>query len=151
MHLKTKTKLYDFCLNYIKDKQFHLQSSIDDSQNSLEMESKSTAGDKHDTGRAMLHLEVEKKSKQLVELEKLKRVMLQITPEKPESTVELGSLVYTNKGNYYLAISAGKTIISTTDYFVISLASPLGQALKKNQDNKDFKFRDQHFTILSIH
>ncbi len=146
-----KQKLYNYCLSHVDSKATQLQNSINDAQQSLSAETKSTAGDKHDTSRAMMHLEIEKKSQQLVEIGKLKRVMTQFNAEKSNSEIDLGALIKTNKGNYYIAISAGKFTIDDDEYFLISLASPLAQAFKKQFKQDSFQFLNQTFTISSIH
>ncbi len=145
-----KESLYNYCISYINTKHVTLSKSIQDTQLSLSSESKSTAGDKHDTGRAMMHLEVEKKSRQITELENLKRVMMQFSPSVLSTNIELGTLVLTNQGNYYIAISAGKAEIEGKTYFLVSMASPLAQAFKSNFGKGEFRFMNKTFSIQAI-
>ena len=56
-------------------------------------DTKSTAGDKHETGRAMMHLEREKGEMQLIEAEKLKSFLDRVDISKTYQTVQTGSLV----------------------------------------------------------
>ncbi len=145
-----KTKLYQYCLAYIDEKHAVLQSAIADAQNSLTSATKSTAGDKHDTSRAMMHLEVEKKGKQIQELTQQKRVMLQFEPQVVNTGIGLGTLIDTNLGSFYIAISAGKVDIDNQSYHLISMASPLAQALKRNFAQKPFSFLNKNYQILQV-
>lgn len=145
-----KTKLYEYCLAYIDEKHQTLQRAIDDAQTSLSAETKSTAGDKHDTSRAMMHLEVEKKGKQINELIQQKRVLLQFEPHTINDNIGLGSLVQTNLGTFYIAISVGKVDLNNENYFLISMASPLAQALKRHFQQKAFKFLNKEYEILKV-
>ena len=55
-----KEQLYEFCRAYIDGRTIRINESIKSIQESLSSETKSSAGDKHETGRAMLQLEREK-------------------------------------------------------------------------------------------
>ena len=46
---------------------------------------------------------------------------------------KLGSLIITDKANYFLAISAGEIRIENTTYYAISPSSPIGQLLLGRQ------------------
>lgn len=138
-----KVALYQHCLNYVQDRVSSIQETISSSQESANSETKSTAGDKHDTARAMMQLEVEQKAKQLIEAKKLNVGLSQIKPEVEQTTVQLGALVYTNIGVYYISISMGKVVLNGTPYFVISPGSPIGQILfgLKKGDSTEFNGR----------
>ena len=73
--MEIKQKLYNKCVSLVEEKLELLQKAIDESQKALSSESKSTAGDKHETGRAMIHLEMEKNGKVFAETNKLKKVL----------------------------------------------------------------------------
>ena len=51
----------------LNEKGKRIQLAFDDLNSAITDDSKSTAGDKHETGRAMVHLEQEKLSKQLIQ------------------------------------------------------------------------------------
>jgi len=65
-----KIALYDLCADFIETKRQTIQHTIVEIQHSLTSETKSSAGDKHETGRAMLQLEREKIGNQLAEIDK---------------------------------------------------------------------------------
>lgn len=123
-----KEILYQHCVTYVQARIDSIQAALSSSQESANSETKSTAGDKHDTARAMMQLDVEQKSKQLAEAQKLTIGLSQIEVELNQSSVQLGALVTTNIGRYFIAISIGKLDLMDTSYFVISPSSPIGQA-----------------------
>ena len=57
--LKTKAKLYDSCLKLVDERVAHIEDAMRNAQASANEETKSSAGDKYETGRAMMHLEKE--------------------------------------------------------------------------------------------
>ena len=124
-----KKALYQFCEDYIASRLNRVQNQIAEVKTSLTSESKSTAGDKHETGRAMLQLEREKLGQQLLEAEKMQRVLAKVPIETINARVVLGSLVKTNKASYFIAISAGKCEIDDALIFCISANTPIAKLL----------------------
>ena len=148
--MSVKVKLYEFCVKSIDKKLNTINSVFDSAQASANKETKSTAGDKHDTARAMAHLESEKNAKQLVEINKLKRVLPYLQDAKGSDKVELGSLVITNLGKYYISISLGKVKIDSIDYFLISAVTPIGKLLIGKSVGERIKMNGQNILITDI-
>jgi len=148
--LVIKEHLYTYCKDYLQTKITTVQKGIQEAQTAANQETKSSAGDKYETGRAMMQLEKEKYTRQLAELLKLKKVLDQMGTPKVHSESILGSLVTTNQGNYYLSISVGKILLEEQIYFAISPASPLGRLLLGKKLGEQFSFRNQAFSILAI-
>jgi hypothetical protein len=144
MSVHIKIALFNLCRSYVDERIHTIKGSLADSQESANSETKSTAGDKHDTARAMMQLDVEQKSKQLAEAQKLTIGLNQIKPDNAQSIIQLGALVKTNIGSYYFAISLGKIDFEGTAYFVISPSSPIGQVFlgKKKGDSVVFNGKD---------
>lgn len=116
--------------NYASSRVTGLQHQIRELQQDLMAESKSTAGDKHETGRAMIQLELEKRGAALKEAEQLQKVVrkIQISAQAPRVAL-LGSLVACQDHWYYLSVSAGCFKHLGIDYYCVSGQSPLGQQL----------------------
>ena len=148
--LSIKQQLFDHCEQYVNQKITTAQQAIEAAQKAANEETKSSVGDKYETGRAMMQLEKEKYASQLNEGLKLQKVLTQITPQASHQTVGLGSLIVTPQANYYIAISAGKVIIDQQSYFTISLASPIGQVLQGAQEGDTITFRNQKLTITNV-
>ncbi len=131
-----KEELLQYCQNYVQDRIDRFSGAIAEAQSGANNETKSSAGDKHETGRAMAQLETENNSRHLAEAKKLKGVLSQINPAKQCDKVELGALVETSNVNFFISVSAGKTIIKGKPHFFISASSPLAQAMlgKKSGD-----------------
>ena len=146
-----KHKLYQECQLFINKRFQAIQNSISDIQNGLESETKSSAGDKHETGRAMLQLEREKAGHQLAEIEKQQEILKKINLNSTLQNVAFGSLVNTTQFNYFIAISAGKIIVENKNYYAISVSTPIAQLLLSRQEGDCIEFRDAKFTITEIH
>ncbi len=148
--LLLKQNLFNACNKYIADRFKTLEEVMKALKESAENETKSTAGDKHDTAKAMSHLEQEKNGRQWKELMDLKRNLEQIKQVQIQDAVRLGSLVLTNQGNYYVSIAAGKIVIDEQVYFAISAHSPIGQALLNKKKNDEISFLQKKIKIMDV-
>lgn len=148
--LKLKEKLYAKCLNILNVKQQNIEHVIFEIQQSLTSETKSSAGDKHETGRAMMQLEREKAGQQLAEILKQKELFSKINITKSSNKACLGSIVLTTQANYFLSISVGEIIIDSISFFAISPNTPIGLLLLGKEVGDKIAFRDQKITIKNI-
>ncbi len=147
---KVKEELYLNCKIILENKLITVNQIMNSNKNALQSETKSSAGDKHETGRAMLQLEMEKASQQYDVVHKMQSVLQQISSVKKTDLISLGTLVYTNFQNYYLSISVGEVVVKGQSYYCISTLSPIGKILigKKEEDILDFNGKT--ITILRV-
>ena len=148
--LKIKEDLYSQCLDVVNGRFQTIQHTINEIQVSLTSETKSSAGDKHETGRAMLQLEREKAGNQLAEIQKIKEILFKVDVSKTLKVVGLGSVVYTAQANYFIAISAGELTVDGIRFYAISPGTPIGQLLIGKSVNDKVVFREQQFFIQNV-
>lgn len=145
-----KQELYAQCQAFVDNRLKTIQKTIDEIQISLTSETKSSAGDKHETGRAMLQLEREKAGQQLAEIQKLNQILSTIEVSKTLKIVGLGGIIFTTQANYFITISAGELKFNNQYFYAISANTPIGKLLLGKQVGDQISFRDQGFKIISI-
>ncbi len=145
-----KQKLLDQCQYNIDQRLQRIQQTITDIQESLSSETKSSAGDKHETGRAMLQLEREKAGQQLAEVQKLQEILVKIDISTSSDNARLGSLVFTTQGNYFLSISIGELSIDNTSFFAIAANTPIGKLLLGKTIGDTFSFNGKEISIKRV-
>ena len=136
-----KKVLYTSCVEFIEQREDTINQIINSNQSALTSETKSSAGDKHETGRAMLQLEMEKASQQLEGIHEMKMVLSKILIDDISDVIKLGSVIITDQANYFLAISAGRLNISNKIYNAISSSSPIGKLMLGKKTGNVFIFR----------
>ncbi|WP_103864383.1 3-oxoacyl-ACP synthase [Aquimarina sp. I32.4] len=146
---KVKEALLAQCRTYVHQRLQRIQNTISDIQESLTSETKSTAGDKHETGRAMLQLEREKAGKQLAEAQKIQEVLAKINISSANN-IRLGSLVITPQAKYFISISAGQLIVDDQLYFAIAANSPIGKLLLGKRNGDTFYFNQKSVIIEKV-
>lgn len=124
-----KTKLVEQCRAYIQQRIEIARRAMEAAQESANSESKSSAGDKYETGRAMAQIERDRYAQQLDAALTVEQELNRINTEKEYTIVQPGSLVVTNRGVFFISISAGKLSVDKTEVFAVSPGSPIGVAL----------------------
>lgn len=142
-----KQALLNQCKLHVESRLTIIQQTISSHQKALNSEVKSTAGDKHETGRSMLHLEIEKAGKQLFDIQQMKKVLTKIDVSKTTTRVSLGTLVQTSEQTYFLSIPSGKHTVKGNDFFAISIKSPIGKQMLGKQKG-DFLFWNGKKTMI---
>jgi hypothetical protein len=145
-----KEQLYAFCKSFIENRLERIQKNMDSLQEALTSETKSSAGDKHETGRAMIHLEREKLGNQLAEAQLLQELFKKIPLQSSLSQVGLGSVVFTDQHNYYIGISAGELRTDGVSYFTIAPNTPIGKLLLGKQVGDIIDFNSRKIVIQLI-
>ncbi|MFC5047877.1 3-oxoacyl-ACP synthase [Aquimarina hainanensis] len=142
-----KKELLARCQQYIDERVSRIKNKIADIQESLTSETKSTAGDKHETGRAMLQLEREKAGHQLAEIQKLQQILAKVSTTSDTVNIRLGSVVYTTQANYYISISAGVLQLENEQFYAIAPDTPIGKLLIGKQAGDLITFNQKTITI----
>ncbi|MDC6365237.1 MULTISPECIES: 3-oxoacyl-ACP synthase [Flavobacteriaceae] len=146
----SKEELLQHCWMHLEERSETIQKQMKGLQDSLNSETKSSAGDKHETGRAMVQLEQEKLGQQLLEVEKTRAILQRIDITKSSNRISLGSLVKTNTASYFISISCGAFQKANTTIYCVSAKAPIAQLLMGKAAGEEFHFNGKHFTILEV-
>ncbi len=150
-------KLHDFkralaaqILDDLNQKIAQVNVHIKDLQDSKNSDTKSSAGDKHETARAMAQIELENNQTQVMKMVSQRNDLAQIDLEKSNNKVAFGSVVETSMGLFFMSIGLGKVSFEGNDVFVVSMASPIGQALIDKTEGDKAAFQSKEINILGI-
>lgn len=150
MMQKLKHNIIEICKNHLENNIHSLNSIINEVSESSNSESKSSAGDKHETSKAMMQLEIEKLGNQLKDAEIQLIEFNKIDFFKVHSIISLGSLVETNRGLFLIASSIGKITVNDKNVFVISSMSPLATVMIGKKINYVFSFNQIDYSIINL-
>jgi transcription elongation GreA/GreB family factor len=124
-----KQKIHQHYLLLIDEKINRLQQLLADLKETGSNETKSTAGDKHETALAMIQIEQANARTQLKEMQEQKAVLEKINPLLSSGKIINGSLIETNRGWLYLSIALGRITAEGITVTALSAQSPLGKKL----------------------
>jgi transcription elongation GreA/GreB family factor len=150
--MMNKDLIYQRLLNELEIRDNGLKQAWSELQESNQQEGKSSAGDKHETGAAMVHLEMEKLGRMMGDHRKQRAEAERCHPKlmEPDQQIRMGSLVQTSMGWFYLVTSLGKLKLEDQDCFVLSGASPLGHLLLGKTQGDTFSRDGKEIKILQV-
>ena len=145
-----KQNLLQQCINYVQQRLNSINAAINMAQQSAAEDTKSSAGDKYETGREMLQQETNRNMGLLAEANKLMVILNRIPTSGTQGVVGPGSLVITNNGKFYIAISAGALTVNAETYFAVSQASPVGLKLMGCKPGDTFSLNGKTYQIAEV-
>ncbi|WP_294286891.1 hypothetical protein [uncultured Chryseobacterium sp.] len=122
-----KSKILTAVKTKIADKIQKFESLIEETRTSNN-DTKSSMGDKYETGREMLQQEINNLQRQLNECLQQQLLVQKINGE-PSAKVQQGALVKTDKGLFYISASVGEIISENRKIMTVSAESPLVKAM----------------------
>ena len=128
-----KQKLIESCSQLAENRIRQIKDELKLVQASANQETKSSSGDKYETGRAMAQLEIERLTGQLAEAERLKDKLLSLKDIIGADKIVPGGLVTTTHGKYFISVSLGLIEVDREKYFCISADAPIAKALMEDR------------------
>ena len=145
-----KEQVYSAFAALLANKIILLQQTLFDLNESAKNETKSTAGDKHETALAMLQIEQENVRRQIKQAQEEKAIFKKIDPTLYSGDVRLGSLVETNKNHFFMCAGIGKITLNDKIIIALSPQSPLGLKLIGGEKNDIVQMNAVEYVIKSI-
>lgn len=143
-----KSEILQIIHDKLSEKIATLEKMISETRAS-DNETKSSMGDKYETSREMVQQQINNLQVQLNENINA-RNSLKIINTNLHQTVGLGSVVETDKGLFYIAVSLGEIIFNENKIFVISTESPLGKALFGKRKGDEISLNNTKQTIRNL-
>ncbi len=146
-----KANIYQHFKDLLSNKIKALREELEALATSAASETKSTAGDKHETALAMLQIEQENKRRQLKEWQEQMAVFNRIDPSIVSADVRIGSLVVTDQGRFFICVALGKAMVEGQQVYALSPASPLGKQLAGAKEQDTIAMNERLYKIISLH
>ena len=147
---KLKIKCHQTIINSLLMRIESLEKSISDLEEARDGETKSSMGDKYETGRSIIQFEKEKQNAQLIRFKQFVNQVNYINPEKQCKEIEAGCLVKTNEAYYFFSVAFGKTKVDGDFINCININSPFGKVLRGKVKGDNINFRGRVIELLSI-
>lgn len=150
MELFFKEKLKDFIFEHIDQRIQASEKAVKAAQDSANNESKSSAGDKYETGRAMAQNDRDMYALQLLQAKSERGMLEKIRFDEETKVIRPGALAETSMGAFMIAVSIGVATIGTQKVMIISPQSPIGEVLMGKSEGDSFEFRGKAFKITAV-
>lgn len=134
----------------VDEKVLRAKADLAEAIESRNSATKSSAGDKHETGRAMMQIETENCERQLAKALGQRAELAQIDFSGKGVTAERGSMVCTDRGLFLICTGAGKIEVDGKTCYAVSAAAPLGAALLGAKAGDKVDFRGQVHKVAAV-
>lgn len=146
-----KIALQQHCLNIVAEKLKSTKEEMNLTKEASFEETKSSAGDKFETGREMMQQEADKFTRQIEELNKIYRLIDTLNLSKSSEKIEAGSIVKTNLNTFFISASLGLVDFQGQKLMLISAISPLASALLDKKSGEQITFNSRTYTIEKVY
>ncbi len=143
-----KEKILDTVKHKISEKIQNLEKLIAETRASSN-DTKSSMGDKYETGREMLQQEINNLQRQLNEVLNQQNLIQKITSDL-SLKVQNGALVKTDRGLFYIAAPIGELILENQKIMSVSVEAPLAKAMLGLHAGQTFSVNNTTQTIQEI-
>ncbi|MEN8928956.1 MAG: hypothetical protein ABF258_05160 [Flavobacteriales bacterium] len=151
MMQSNKQDYVDACVLFLKRKIQGLNDIMSETQSSANSDTKSSAGDKHETSRAMAHLENERLGRQLEVLNLQLETIYTIKPETINSNITIGTIIECEDFNFFISTGLGKLKLTDKSlFFAIAPDSPIGIQLKNKKIGESITVGTKKQTLVNI-
>lgn len=148
--LELKASVFSECKRQLEERQINIEQQLNLLKESLVGETKSSAGDKYETGRAMLHMEMDKLKQQLWQVASQKQALGHYQVGLEAERVQTAVLVKTSMGLFFILTSLGKLVVKGQKVYVISLVAPIGVKMKDLEVGDKFEQNGKLVEILDL-
>jgi hypothetical protein len=145
-----KSLVIDSCLSIKRSQINELLEMLQSLKSSVESNEKSSAGDKHETGREnanqtlLIYSDQHRKS-----MEDL-MVFMMLKPDKLVDTVQLGAIVVLNDFIVFIADNLNKVTVDKIPINILSPKGPFVQCMLGKPKGFEFHFNNKDFKIIEV-
>ena len=150
MNATFKQTVFNLYLNQLNELLVTYRRNLQDLNESAANETKSTAGDKHETALAMLQIEQKNAKARLEEVNNRKKLLETAGAIKTAGRIVNGTLVETNQGYFFIAAALGKIKVKDQVIIAVSVSSPMGAKLLGLQVGDSFQLNANTYIVRSI-
>lgn len=145
-----KSEIHSYCLAHVDNQLDALLKSLRETQEAANNESKSSAGDKHETARAMAQLEIDRMAKQIEQVQLQKSSLQKLSTEHKHLKVGLGSYIESESHNFYVSVGLGEIRNAHCRFYAIAPEAPLAQQLLNKVEGDQFLMAGKRLSILKL-
>lgn len=138
-------------INELIEARIHeIKLEITETIDSKKNETKSSAGDKYETGREMIQQVLSNLESQLSKFKQMKNELDTINFNNNSNVINLGSFVETDNNCFLISVAFGKINLTENEFYAISIHSPIGKALKNKKKSDIVIFQNKEIHIKNI-
>ena len=145
-----KKELLDTIHKVIQNRILASSKILDDIQQSIDAESNSTAGDKHDTSRELMQQERNKAAQNLQNQMNLYALFIKLKDVETSIQVTFGSLISSSIGWVFIGLPLGRISFNNYDILCVSGNSPIAHQLTGSKAGAVLSVNGQDIEVYKV-
>lgn len=145
-----KNQIQEAYIDLLQQKMADVRIELDEVRKSANAETKSSMGDKYETSREMMTQEQNRLGSQLDLLTDQLAALQGLDLDKIHAEVKYGSLVETEKVNFFLSAAIGQLVVGQSTVFAISGEAPIAKAMMGKKEGEAFTFNNMPYAINRV-
>ncbi|SIN95169.1 hypothetical protein [Algoriphagus halophilus] len=147
-----KHQVFQAAIDLLEERKSLLANELSSLQLSIKEETKSSAGDKYETGREMMRQEIGKVENQFKQNQQLLQEFQHLlNTSKDSEKITEGSLLQWGEDLLFISASLGELVVDGKKVFLLSKNSPLGQVLMGKTKGQEVSFRGKSKRINEVY
>lgn len=148
--LAFKQEIADACRQMLMQRIETASVAMQQAQESANSEEKSSAGDKHETSRAMSQIETEMNARQLMQARRELEALNSLNISTLYKKVSPGAVVLTAENIFFIATGLGMVKVNGQEVIAVSPAAPLAGELLKKKIGDQVNFKGKRTAIKQV-
>ncbi len=146
-----KQAIFIACQEHIDKRIATAEEALVAARDASHDDTKSSAGDKYETGREMMQQEISRNERLLAEAKAMQQLLGTISMEETKESGSLGAVIETNQGVFFLGPGIGLLPVGQERVFAISVSSPIGQLLIGCNSGDTVSYGGRDYLIQKIY
>jgi hypothetical protein len=145
-----KQKLKSACEEILRQRISTATQAMQQAQESANSDEKSSAGDKHETGRAMGQIDRDMNARQLEEAKRELEIIHTISTEAIHQKAGIGSVVECADFTFFISLGLGTTSVDEKKIIFLSPAAPIAKLISGKANGEKFSMNGKVTVIKNI-
>ncbi len=145
-----KGAIFLACQAHIEARVATAEEALAAARDASQDDTKSSAGDKYETGREMMQQEIDRNERLLAEAKAMKHVLDAINPEEQKSQGGVGAVIETDRGVFFLGPGIGVLDTEQGRVFALSASSPIGRLLLGCKPGDTVRYSNAAYTVSQV-
>lgn len=147
----SKKTVWDACDAHIAARIATAEEALAAARDASQDDTKSSAGDKYETGREMMQQDIDRNERLLAEARAMQQLLESIDAAEQKQTGSMGAMIETDRGLFFLGPGIGVLRVGDGQVFALSASSPIGKLLLGRQPGDAIQFNGTAYRIVRVH
>lgn len=145
-----KDTIWQACLAHAEARIATAQEALAAARDASQDDTKSSAGDKYETGREMMQQEIDRNERLLAEAHAVKSALEASRPEELKKQGSMEAIIITDRGVFFLGPGIGILDTALGRVFALSPSSPIGQLLVGCVPGSIIRYNNTAYTVNEV-